>query len=53
MKSVVKVVVDEEDRGRNVVIFGISEDGGQSLDEKISLVFADIEFNGKNPDLKQ
>ena len=43
----VKVVVDEEDRGRNVVIFGISEDGGQSLDEKISLVFADIEFDEK------
>ena len=43
LKSVVKDVVDEEDRGRNVVMFGVSEDGGQSLDEKINLVFADID----------
>ena len=43
LKSVVKDVVDEEDRGRNVVMFGISEDGGQSLDEKINLVLADID----------
>ena len=39
----VKDVVDQEDRGRNVVMFGVSEDGGQSLDEKINLVFADID----------
>ena len=43
LKSVVKDVVDEEDRGRNVVMFGISEDGGQSLDDKINLVLADID----------
>ena len=39
----VKDVVDQQDRGRNVVMFGISKEGGQSLDEKISLVFADID----------
>ena len=43
LKSVVKDVVEEEDRGRNVVMFGISEDESQSLDEKINLVFADID----------
>ena len=43
LKSVVKDVVDEEDRGRNVVMFGISEDGGQSLDGKINLFLADID----------
>ena len=26
-----------------MVMFGVSEDGGQSLDEKINLVFADID----------
>ena len=39
----VKDVVDKEDRGRHLVMFGISKDGGQSLDEKINLVLADID----------
>ena len=43
LKSVVKDAVDEEDWGRNVVIFGISEDGGQSVDKKIRLVFSNID----------
>ena len=34
LKSMVRDVDDEEDKGRNVMMFGVNEDGDQSLDEK-------------------
>ena len=42
LKSVVKGVVEEEDRSRNVVVFGLSEGSDSELVDSVSEVFQNI-----------
>ena len=42
LKSVVKRVVEEEDRSRNVVVFGLSEGSDSELVDSVSEVFQNI-----------
>ena len=43
LKKVVHEAVTDEDRSRNVVVFGLSEEASEELDSKISSLFDDIE----------
>ena len=38
-KKIVKTVIKEEDRTKNLMVFGLAEEDGEHLDEKISDVF--------------
>ena len=49
LKTVVKTVVAEEDRSRNVLVFGLPEEDGEELETKISGVF---EETGLKPKLE-
>ena len=42
LKSVVKDVVNEEDRSRNIVVFGLSEEEGEELNDRVGEVFQSI-----------
>ena len=42
LKKVVHEAVTDEDRSRNVVVFGLSEEASEELDSKISSLFDDI-----------
>ena len=42
MKKVVKSVVEEEDRSRNVVIFGLPEKKEENIEERVQEVFKEI-----------
>ena len=39
LQTVVKRVVEEEDRSRNLVIFGLAEEDGEKVTEKVGEVF--------------
>ena len=43
LKKVVKEAVTDDDRSRNVVVFGLADDASEDLDSKISGLFDDIE----------
>ncbi|KAL5256760.1 hypothetical protein ACHWQZ_G011879 [Mnemiopsis leidyi] len=43
LKKVVQEAVTDEDRSRNVVVFGLSEEESEDLDGKISSLFEDVE----------
>ena len=43
LKKVVQEAVAEEDRSRNVVIFGLSEETSEDLDGKVTALFEEIE----------
>ena len=43
LKKVVQEAVTDEDRSRNVVVFGLSEEASEDLDSKISSLFEDVE----------
>ena len=47
LKTVVKTVVAEEDRSRNVLVFGLPEEDGEELETKISGVFEEIGLKPK------
>ena len=47
LKTVVKTVVAEEDRSRNVLVFGLPEEDGEELETKISRVFEEIGLKPK------
>ena len=42
IKSFVKTVVEEEDRSRSLMVFGLAEGNKENLSDKISAVFQDI-----------
>ena len=42
LKKVVKSVVQEEDRSRNVVIFGLPEKKGENIEDRVQEVFQEI-----------
>ena len=42
LKEVMKHVVNEEDRSRNVVIFGLSEKEGEELNGRVEELFTTI-----------
>ena len=42
VKSVVKTVVEEEDRSRSLMIFGLAESGKENLNDKVTAVLQDI-----------
>ena len=42
LKKVVKSVVKEEDRSKNVIIFGLAENEGENLEESVNEVFEQI-----------
>ena len=41
-KEIVKTVINDEDRTKNLMVFGLAEENGEHLDEKISEVFLGI-----------
>ena len=41
-KTIVKSVIKDEDRTKNLVVFGLAEENGEQLDDKISDVFLGI-----------
>ncbi len=41
-KKVVKDVIMEEDRSKNIMVFGLVEEAGEKLDEKISDIFQEL-----------
>jgi hypothetical protein len=41
-RKVVKDAIEDEDRSKNLVVFGLSEEDGEQLDEKLSDVFMDL-----------
>ena len=43
LKKVVQEAVTDEDRSRNVAVFGLSEEASEDLDSKISSLFEDVE----------
>ena len=43
LKKVVQEAVTDEDRSRNIVVFGLSEEASEDLDCKITSLFNDIE----------
>ncbi|KAL5250908.1 hypothetical protein ACHWQZ_G016595 [Mnemiopsis leidyi] len=43
LKKVVQEAVTDEDRSRNVVVFGLSEEASEDLDSKILSLFEDVE----------
>ena len=47
-RKVVKDVITNEDRSKNLMVFGLAEEDGEQLDEKISNVFLEI---GEKPQL--
>ena len=49
LKSAVKSAAEEEDRHRNVVIYGVGEDDGEILEEKASKIFQEV---GEKPMVK-
>ena len=42
VKSFVKTVVEEEDRSRSLMVFGLAESAKENLSDKVSVVFQDI-----------
>ena len=48
LKSAVREAVKEEDRSRNVMVFGLEEESGEDLEEKIAGVMGDL---GEKPQL--
>ena len=42
-KKVVKEVIEDEDRSKNLMVFGLSEETGEQLDDKISAIFQEME----------
>jgi len=47
-KKVVKDVMKDEDRSKNVIVFGLAEEDGEQLNEKVGNVFVEI---GEKPPL--
>ena len=43
LKKVVQEAVTDDDRSRNVVVFGLADEAAEDLDSKISGLFDDIE----------
>ena len=43
LKKVVQEAVTDEDRSRNIVVFGLTDEATEDLDSKISSLFSDIE----------
>ena len=43
LKKVVQEAVSDDDRSRNVIVFGLTDDASEDLDCKISGLFDDIE----------
>ena len=41
-KKVVKDVIEDEDRSKNIMVFGLAEDDGEQLDERISGIFLEL-----------
>ena len=42
LRKVVKSVVQEEDRSKNVIIFGLQEKKGENIEERVEEIFQDI-----------
>ena len=42
LKSAVKSAVQEEDRGKNLMMFGVPEEGKENLSEKVQEVFSEL-----------
>jgi hypothetical protein len=42
LKKAVKEVVTDNDRSKNVVVFGLSEETSEDLDGKVSALFGDM-----------
>ena len=49
ISSVVKRVVEEEDRGRNIMLFGLKEENNEVLEEKVNAV---MEIIGEKPKME-
>ena len=45
LKTVVKEVVEQEDRSRNIMVFGLPEEADEQLNDKVSAVFGVIGEN--------
>ena len=43
LETVVKKIQDTEDRGRNLIIFGLTEENGENLKDKVGEVFTHLE----------
>ena len=43
LKKVVQEAVTDDDRSRNVVVFGLTEESSEDLDSKILSLFSDLE----------
>ncbi len=43
LKNVVKSAIKEEDRSRNVVVFGLTEEEGEKIEEKITDLFSELD----------
>ena len=41
-KKVVQAVVEEEDRSKNVMLFGLEEDKNETISEKVEEVFVSV-----------
>ena len=42
-KKVVREVFEDEDRSKNIMVFGLVEEAGEKLDDKISGIFLELE----------
>ena len=42
LKKVVKCAIEEDDRSKNLIIFGLAEDDGEQLDNKVHEVFSEL-----------
>ena len=49
LKLAVKSAMKEEDRSRNVIVFGLSEEEGEQVEKKVSKLFADL---GEKPSIQ-
>ena len=47
LRKVVKSVVQEEDRSKNVIIFGLQERKGENIEERVEEIFQDIGLKPK------
>ena len=47
LRKVVKSVVQEENRSKNVIIFGLQERNGENIEERVEEIFQDIGLKPK------
>jgi hypothetical protein len=42
LKRVIKSAIEDEDRSKNLIIFGLIEEDGEKLDSKVTDLFSDL-----------